>query len=188
MRARLRRDGFVVPIVGECFAVITEAAAPHLGHAPITTSRLMAGWGLLRGKLVEMATGEGKSFAATLPAATVALAGYPVHVVTVNDYLAERDAQEMAPLYAFLGLTVDAVVQRKERDERRRAYASSIVYSTNKDIAFDYLRDGIAMTGKTQPPASVDRAPGPAASRNPPTWCCVASISPSSTRRQRVHR
>ncbi len=95
-----------------------------------------------------MATGEGKSFAATLPAAAVALAGYPVHVITVNDYLAERDAQEMAPLYGFLGLTVDSVVQGKEREERRKAYACSIVYSTNKDVAFDYLRDGLAMTGK----------------------------------------
>jgi preprotein translocase subunit SecA len=148
MRARLRRDGFAVPVVGECFAVITEAASRTIGMRHYDV-QLMAGWGLLQGKLVEMATGEGKSFAATLPAATVALAGYPVHIITVNDYLAERDAQEMAPLYGFLGLTVDSVVQGKERDDRRKAYASSIVYTTNKDVAFDYLRDGIAMTGNT---------------------------------------
>jgi preprotein translocase subunit SecA len=148
MRAHLRRDGFAVAIVGECFALITETASRTLGMRHYDV-QLMAGWGLLQGKLVEMATGEGKSFAATLPAATVALAGYPVHVITVNDYLAERDAQEMAPLYNALGLTVDSVVQRKERDDRRKAYASSIVYTTNKDVAFDYLRDGIAMTGKT---------------------------------------
>ena len=105
MRARLRRDGFAIAVVGECFALITEAASRTLDirHYDV---QLMAGWGLLQGKLVEMATGEGKSFAATLPAATVALAGYPVHVITVNDYLAERDAQEMAPLYNALGLTV----------------------------------------------------------------------------------
>jgi preprotein translocase subunit SecA len=148
MRARLRRDGFAIPVVGECFALITEAAARTLRMRHYDV-QLMAGWGLLQGKLVEMATGEGKSFAATLPAATVALAGYPVHVITVNDYLAERDAQEMAPLYGFLGLTVDSVIQSKERDDRRKAYACSIVYTTNKDVAFDYLRDGIAMTGKT---------------------------------------
>ena len=148
MRARLRRDGFAVAAVGECFALITEAASRTLGMRHYDV-QLMAGWGLLQGKLVEMATGEGKSFAATLPAAAVALAGYPVHVITVNDYLAERDAQQMAPLYGFLGLTVDSVVQGKERDDRRKAYACSIVYSTNKDVAFDYLRDGLAMTGKT---------------------------------------
>jgi preprotein translocase subunit SecA len=148
MRARLRRDGFAVAAVGACFALITEAASRTLGMRHYDV-QLMAGWGLLQGKLVEMATGEGKSFAATLPAAAVALAGYPVHVITVNDYLAERDAQEMAPLYSFLGLTVDSVVQGKEREDRRKAYACSIVYSTNKDVAFDYLRDGLAMTGKT---------------------------------------
>ena len=80
-----------------------------------TTSQLMAGWALLQGKLVEMETGEGKTIAATLAASTVALAGYPVHVITVNDYLAQRDAEEMGPLYRFLGLSVGAVVQGMPR-------------------------------------------------------------------------
>lgn len=102
MRSRLRRQGFVPSLVGECFALIREAAHRTLGkrHYP---SQLIAGWGLLQGKLVEMATGEGKTFAATLPVCTVALAGYPVHVITVNDYLASRDAEEMRPLYEFWG-------------------------------------------------------------------------------------
>jgi preprotein translocase subunit SecA len=104
----------------------------------------MAGWGLLQGRLVEMATGEGKTFAATLPACTVALAGHPVHVITVNDYLAERDAAEMQPLYAFLGLDVGVVVQGMSPAERRAAYACAITYCTNKELAFDYLRDRVA--------------------------------------------
>ena len=143
MRSRLRRQGFVPSLVGECFALIREAAHRTLAkrHYP---SQLMAGWGLLQGKLVEMATGEGKTFAATLPVCTVALAGYPVHVITVNDYLASRDAEEMRPLYEFLGLTVGTVVQGMERPERRAAYACSITYCTNKELAFDYLRDGVA--------------------------------------------
>ena len=143
MRSRLRRQGFVPSLVGECFALIREAAHRTLGkrHYP---SQLIAGWGLLQGKLVEMATGEGKTFAATLPVCTVALAGYPVHVITVNDYLASRDAEEMRPLYEFLGLTVGTVVQGMERPERRAAYACSITYCTNKELAFDYLRDGVA--------------------------------------------
>lgn len=148
MRARLRRDGFATPIVGECFALIGEAASRTLGmrHYPV---QLMAGWALLQARLVEMETGEGKTFAATLPAATMALAGYPVHVITVNDYLAARDAKEMAPLYAFLGLSAAAVVQGMEREGRRKAHGSSIVYTTNKDVAFDYLRDGVAMAGRS---------------------------------------
>ncbi len=148
MRARLRRDGFVLPLVGECFALISEAADRTLGmrHYPV---QLMAGWGLLKGRLVEMATGEGKTLVATLPASTVALSGYPVHVITVNDYLAERDATNLAPLYQFLGLSVGAVVQSLDRAKRPEVYARSIVYCTNKDIAFDYLRDGVAMAGRT---------------------------------------
>ncbi len=148
MRGRLRRDGFTLPLVGECFALIGEAAARTLGmrHYPV---QMMAGWALLQGRLVEMATGEGKTFAATLPAATVALAGYPVHVITVNDYLASRDAREMGPLYAFLGLTVGTVCDSAIRADRRAGYGCAIVYATNKDIAFDYLRDGVAMAGKS---------------------------------------
>jgi preprotein translocase subunit SecA len=146
MRARLRRDGFTPALAGECFGLIGEAASRTLGmrHHDV---QMMAGWGLLQGKLVEMATGEGKTFAAALPAATVALAGYPVHVITVNDYLAARDAAELEPLYRFLGLTVGTVVAGMERPDRAVAYGRSIVYTTNKDVAFDYLRDNVALAG-----------------------------------------
>ncbi len=146
-RARLRQQGFTLPLAGACFALIGEAAARTLGHRHYD-SQLMAGWGLLRGRLIEMATGEGKTFAATLPACTVALAGLPVHVVTVNDYLARRGAAEMEPLYRFLGLTVGAVVQGMPPAERRDIYGRSISYCTNKELAFDYLRDGVALSDR----------------------------------------
>lgn len=144
MRARLRRDGFAPELVGECFALVREAASRTIGQRHYS-SQIMGGWALLEGKLVEMATGEGKTFAATLPASVVALAGYPVHVITVNDYLASRDAGIMAPLYRFLGLSVGTVVQGMPRQARREAYARSVTYCTNKELAFDYLRDGVVL-------------------------------------------
>jgi len=144
MRARLRRDGFAPELAGECFALVREAASRTIGQRHYS-SQIMGGWALLEGKLVEMATGEGKTFAATLPACAVALAGYPVHVITVNDYLASRDAGIMAPLYQFLGLSVGTVVQGMPRQARREAYAKSVTYCTNKELAFDYLRDGVVL-------------------------------------------
>jgi preprotein translocase subunit SecA len=147
MRARFRRDGFTPEATAECFALVSEAANRTLGmrHFP---SQLMAGWALLRGLLVEMETGEGKTFAATLPACAVALAGYPVHIVTVNDYLARRDAETMGPLYRFLGLDAAAVVGGMPREDRVHAYGRPIVYCGNKEVAFDYLRDGVSVSGR----------------------------------------
>ncbi|MBL8483348.1 MAG: preprotein translocase subunit SecA, partial [Rhodocyclaceae bacterium] len=148
MRRRLRREGFAAELVGECFALVREGAARALGkrHYP---SQLMAGRALLDGRLVEMATGEGKTFAATLPACTMALAGYPVHVITVNDYLADRDGRAMAPLYEFFGLAVGTVVQGMAAAGRREAYAQPITYCSNKELAFDYLRDRALLGGRT---------------------------------------
>ena len=148
LRARLRQGGFAFALVAECFGLIRAAAVRTLGQRHYDT-QLMAGYALLRGRLVEMATGEGKTFCATLPACTVALAGYPVHVITVNDYLARRDAEKMRPLYEFLGLGVGTVVQGLEKDLRRQAYAQAITYCTNKEVAFDYLRDLVALQGRT---------------------------------------
>ena len=147
LRARFRQQGFAAALVGECFALVREAAARTIAQRHYDV-QLMGGWALLQGRLIEMATGEGKTLVATLPASTVALAGHPVHVVTVNDYLAERDAEEMGPLYRFLGLTVGAVMQGMQRPERRQAYARSVTYCTNKELAFDYLRDRVALSGK----------------------------------------
>jgi preprotein translocase subunit SecA len=148
MRGRLRSSGFTQTLVGECFALVREAASRSLDRRHYS-SQIIAGWSLLEGKLVEMATGEGKTFAATLPACVVALAGYPVHVITVNDYLASRDAEMMAPLFEFLGLSVGNVVEGLPKKSRREAYAKTITYCTNKEVAFDYLRDGVVLARRS---------------------------------------
>ena len=105
---------------------------------------------VLQGGLAEMATGEGKTFAVGLAAASAALAGIPVHVITANDYLVTRDAQRLEPVYRMLGLTVGAVTQGLERNARRCAYASDVTYCTAKELVFDYLRDGL---GRERDPA-----------------------------------
>ena len=144
LRAALRRYGFAPDPAARCFALVREAAGRVLGKRHYDT-QLFAGWWLLRGMLVEMATGEGKTFAATLPACTAALAGLPVHVITVNDYLASRDAETMAPLYGFFGMKCSAVVHGLSKPDRRAAYANPITYCSNKELAFDYLRDRAAL-------------------------------------------
>jgi preprotein translocase subunit SecA len=167
MRGRLRRAGFAPALVGECFALVREAAARTIGQRHYDP-QLMGGWALLQGKLVEMATGEGKTIAATLPACTVALAGYPVHVITVNDYLAARDAEEMGPLYRLLGLTVGTVLQEMPALARREAYARSVTYCSNKELAFDYLRDRAALAHRSSPlHLSIEKLRGAAARDQP---------------------
>jgi preprotein translocase subunit SecA len=144
LRVRFRREGFLPELVAECFALVREAGSRTIGQRHYGT-QLMAGWALLQGRLVEMATGEGKTIAATLPACAVAIAGYPVHVITVNDYLANRDAGQMGPLYRTLGLSVGAVVSGMSPSAKREAYSCSVTYCTNKELAFDYLRDRTAL-------------------------------------------
>jgi preprotein translocase subunit SecA len=162
MRPRLRKEGFTRALTAQAFALVREAAGRTMGQRHFDT-QLRGGYELLRGRLVEMATGEGKTFCATLPACIVALSGYPVHVITVNDYLAQRDADKMAPLYRFLGLGVGVVVQGMQRPDRREAYAQAITYVTNKELAFDYLRDRVALHGKgTRLHQSVRRLAGSA--------------------------
>jgi preprotein translocase subunit SecA len=143
VRAGLRREGFTLPLVAVSFAMISEAASRTIGQRHYDC-QLIAGWALLKGRLVEMATGEGKTFAATLPAVTAAFAGLAVHVITVNDYLAERDANELRPLYAFFGLDCGTIVHGMDPAARRAAYGRPIVYCSNKELAFDYLRDRVA--------------------------------------------
>ena len=128
------------------FALAHVAVERHLGmrfHAV-----QLAGGRLLTGRnVVEMGTGEGKTITASLAAAASALAGHPVHVVTVNDYLARRDAQRLRPVYEALGLTVGLVQEGDEIPDRRAAYTADITYVTNKEVAFDYLKDRIASSG-----------------------------------------
>jgi preprotein translocase subunit SecA len=144
LRVALRRSGLETALVARCFALVRELSRRELGlrHHDV---QLRGGHALLHGRVVEMMTGEGKTLTATLAVATAALAGRPAHVVTVNDYLAERDADTMAPLYARLGLTTGVITHELPPDERRAAYACDITYASNKEIAFDYLRDRIVL-------------------------------------------
>ena len=141
---QLRRHGFELDIVTEAFALIREVSRRTLGKRHYGV-QLQGGFALIRGHIAEMSTGEGKTLTATLAAATAALSGVPVHVVTVNDYLAARDAEEMGPLYRALGLTVGVVQSDLSVDEKRNAYAADITYCTNKDLGFDYLRDRLQL-------------------------------------------
>ncbi len=143
LRKRLVIHGLSEELLPTCFALVREMARRTLG-TPHYDVQLAAGWLMARGMLVEMETGEGKTLSATLPAAAAALAGIPVHVISVNDYLVDRDANAMRPIYEALGLSVAALSERETDVQVRRAgYACDITYATAKLIAFDYLRDGL---------------------------------------------
>lgn len=137
---KLRRQGFELSIVTECFALVREVSKRILGKRHYGV-QIQGGYALICGHIAEMSTGEGKTLTATLAAATAALRGLPVHVVTVNDYLAARDAEEMGALYRALGLTVGVVQSELSAEQKRVAYAADVTYCTNKDLGFDYLRD-----------------------------------------------
>ncbi len=131
-------------LLPEAFAVVREAGkrALRMRHFDV---QLVGGMVLHDGKIAEMRTGEGKTLVATLPAYLNALAGRGVHIVTVNDYLAKRDAEWMGKIYSFLGLSVGVNIPQMEPDEKRAAYAADITYGTNNEFGFDYLRDNMAM-------------------------------------------
>jgi preprotein translocase subunit SecA len=139
LRADLRA-GITRTTAARSFALIRAVATRQLGLTPFDV-QLMAAWSMLRGHMAELATGEGKTLAASLTAATAALAGRMVHVVTVNDYLAARDHAQLSPLFHALGLTAGLIVHGQTPAERRAAYACDIVYASNKELVFDYLRD-----------------------------------------------
>jgi preprotein translocase subunit SecA len=143
---RIQKAGFRDDLLAEAFAVVREASRRVLGKRHYDV-QLLAGQALLRGKIAEMATGEGKTLAATLAVCIAAAAGAAVHVVTVNDYLAARDAEDNMPLYAFFGLTVGVVKQGMPVEDRREQYAKAVVYVSNKELTFDYLKDRIALGG-----------------------------------------
>jgi preprotein translocase subunit SecA len=140
VRRSLRAFGLRTDAVSLSFALIRECASRRLGLRHFDV-QLYGGWVMLQGMIAEMDTGEGKTLTATLAAGTAAMAGIPVHIVTVNDFLAARDAQWMMPVYRALGLTVGVVTEGLSDDERRRAYRCDITYCTNKQLVFDYLRD-----------------------------------------------
>lgn len=137
----LRRvQGLGSDAMAPLFAVLREAAHRSLGQRPYDV-QLLGARAITRGELAEMRTGEGKTLTAAIAAAAAALTGWPVHVVTTSDYLAQRDARGLGPFYAFLGLSAGAIRHGQDGTARRAIYGSAIVYGSNKEIAFDYLRD-----------------------------------------------
>jgi preprotein translocase subunit SecA len=142
-KARLQEDETLDDLLPEAFAVVREAAKRTLGQRHYDV-QLMGGAALHLGNIAEMRTGEGKTLVATLPSYLNALAGRGVHVITVNDYLAERDSEWMGRIHRFLGLTVGVIVNSMTPAERRAAYNCDITYGTNNEFGFDYLRDNMA--------------------------------------------
>jgi preprotein translocase subunit SecA len=146
VRARLAAEGFADETAAQSFALVREATRRVLAK-PQYHTQLIAGHIMLGGKLAEMHTGEGKTLAAVLTAATGALAGVPVHVITANDYLVVRDAQMLQPVYRMLGLTAGTVTRPDDQAKRRAAYGCDITYCTAKELTFDYLRDRLVRRG-----------------------------------------
>ncbi len=141
-RERFAKGETLDDLLPEAFALVREAAVRTLGlrHYDV---QLIGGVALHRGTIAEMKTGEGKTLMSTLPAYLNALSGKGVHIVTVNDYLAKRDAEWMAEVYNFLGLTVGVILHDMDSQERKDAYSSDITYGTNNEFGFDYLRDNM---------------------------------------------
>ena len=142
-KERLANGESLDSILPEAFAVVREAAKRTLGQRHYDV-QLMGGAALHKGNIAEMRTGEGKTLVSTLPAYLNALTGKGVHIVTVNDYLAERDSEWMGRVHRFLGLKVGVILSSMSPEERREAYASDITYGTNNEFGFDYLRDNMA--------------------------------------------
>jgi preprotein translocase subunit SecA len=143
-KRRLHNEGLTEAAIAQAFAVVRDVAGRELGMRHYDV-QLIGGWIMMEGMLAEMRTGEGKTLTATLPACTAALSGIPVHVVSVNDYLVTRDAEEMTPVYHALGLTVGTITEDMDPDARRKAYACDITYCSNKQLVFDYLKDKLAL-------------------------------------------
>ncbi len=144
LKTRIQEGEALDDVLPEAFATVREASRRVLGLYPFHV-QLMGGLALHEGNIAEMKTGEGKTLTATMPVYLNALAGKGVHVVTVNDYLATRDAEEMGELYQWLGLSVGLNLNEKSSSEKREAYAADITYTTNNELGFDYLRDNMVV-------------------------------------------
>ena len=144
LKAKLSLHGLEDQYVIEAFALIREISSRKLAMRHYDV-QLLGGWVMLKGMVAEMETGEGKTLVATLPACTAAMAGIPVHVVTVNDYLVERDAILMEPVYKAFGLTVGMIIEGMDLASRQAAYSCDICYCTNKQLTFDYLKDRLVL-------------------------------------------
>lgn len=143
-KSRLSQGETLDSILPEAFAVVREASYRVLGMRHFDV-QLIGGIVLHQGRIAEMKTGEGKTLVATLPCYLNALSGNGVHVVTVNDYLAKRDSEQMGKIYKFLGLTVGLITHEKTPEERKLAYSADITYGTNNEFGFDYLRDNMVI-------------------------------------------
>ncbi len=144
LRVGLSKSGYNKKRLAMAFALIRKASEIKLGMQHYD-EQLTGGLAMFYGKVAEMNTGEGKTLAAILPAGAAALQGIPVHIVTVNDYLTQRDADEMREVYELLGLSVGCIVQGLSPEQRRIQYARNVVYCTNNEIVFDYLKDSIVI-------------------------------------------
>jgi len=144
-RERLRKGEGLDTLLPEAFAVVREVARRQLGLRHFDV-QLLGGMVLHEGNISEMRTGEGKTLVTTLPAYLNALTGESVHIVTVNDYLVQRDADWMRPIYEFLGLKVDVILSEMSHADKQKAYEADIVYGTNNEFGFDYLRDNMAFS------------------------------------------
>ena len=143
LKARVAAGTPLEDILPEAFAVVREASRRVLGMRHFDV-QLVGGLALHQGKIAEMRTGEGKTLVATLPSYLNALTGKGVHIVTVNDYLARRDAEWMGRIHRFLGLSVGVILTGQDAESKREAYAADITYGTNNEFGFDYLRDNMA--------------------------------------------
>jgi preprotein translocase subunit SecA len=148
-KARLADGASLEDLQVEAFAVVREAATRTLHQTPYRV-QIFGGAALHDGNIAEMKTGEGKTLTSTMPVYLNALTGKGVHIVTVNEYLAKRDADWMGRIHRFLGLTVDVVFSGQTRDQKRAAYGADITYGTNNEFGFDYLRDNMAWDKKLQ--------------------------------------
>lgn len=144
LRRSLYAQGLEDALVARAFAIVRLTAERRVRLRPYDV-QLYAGKVILQGRIAEMETGEGKTLTATLPACTAALAGIPVHIVTVNDFLVMRDAKWMGPIYKALGLSVGTITEGLSFEERRKAYSCDVTYCTNKQLVFDYLKDQIQL-------------------------------------------
>ena len=188
-RARLAAGETLDDLLCDAFAAVREAAVRTVGMRHFDV-QLLGGMVLHQGRIAEMKTGEGKTLVATLPAYLNALEGRGVHIVTVNDYLAKRDAQWMGQIYKFLGMTVGCIVHDLDNDARREAYACDITYGTNNEFGFDYLRDNMCVykENMVQRRSSIRRrialCGGCSAARtsrkSPSPTSCSARISPKA--------
>ena len=154
LKSKYEQQNDLDAILPEAFAVVREASVRTLGLRHYD-AQMVGGITLHQGKIAEMKTGEGKPLVSTLPAYLNSISGEPVHIVTVNEYLAERDAAWMKPIYEFLGLTVGCITSEQNPRERKESYACNITYGTNNEVGFEYLRDTLAFEKENQSQGSL---------------------------------